>query len=105
MNNEMSLNDGHHSSTHLDQSNLILQLLPLCLVLSAIYFELLLFLLLFVAAAMTVSNICTVEPTKPLRDWQNLFAITRFRFIVFLFHILYYYWVEKIVRYTEDFVL
>ena len=68
MNNEMSLNDGHHSSTHLDQSNLILQLLPLCLVLSAIYFELLLLLLLllllFVAAAMTVSNICTVEPTK-----------------------------------------
>ena len=62
MNNEMSLNDGLHSSTHLDQSNLILQLLPLCLVLSAIYFELL--LLLFVAAAMTVSNICTVEPTK-----------------------------------------
>ena len=65
MNNEMSLNDGHHSSTHLDQSNLILQLLPLCLVLSAIYFELLLLLLLLVvAAAMTVSNICTVEPTK-----------------------------------------
>ena len=66
MNNEMSLNDGHHSSTHLDQSNLILQLLPLCLVLSAIYFELLLLLLLllFLAAAMTVSNICTVEPTK-----------------------------------------
>ena len=65
MNNEMSLNDGRHSSTHLDQSNLILQLLPLCLVLSAIYFELLLLLLLLVvAAAMTVSNICTVEPTK-----------------------------------------
>ena len=61
MNNEMSLYDGHHSSTHLDQSNLIL--LPLCLVLSAIYFELLL-LLFFVAAAITVSNICTVEPTK-----------------------------------------
>ena len=60
MNNEMSLYDGHHSSTHLDQSNLIL--LPLCLVLSAIYFELL--LLFFVAAAITVSNICTVEPTK-----------------------------------------
>ena len=62
MNNEMSLYDGHHSSTHLDQSNLIL--LPLCLVLSAIYFELLLLLLFFVAAAITVSNICTVEPTK-----------------------------------------
>ena len=64
MNNEMSLYDGHHSSTHLDQSNLIL--LPLCLVLSAIYFEFLLLLLLlfFVAAAITVSNICTVEPTK-----------------------------------------
>ena len=33
------------------------------------------------------------------RDCQNLFALTRFRYIKVLFHIFYYYW--KIVRYTE----
>ena len=26
------------------------------------------------------------------RDWQKLFAKTRFRYIEVLFHILYYYW-------------
>ena len=26
------------------------------------------------------------------RDWQILFAITRFRYIEVLFHIFYYYW-------------
>ena len=26
------------------------------------------------------------------RDWHNLFAITRFRFIEVLLHIFYYYW-------------
>ena len=30
------------------------------------------------------------------RDCQNLFAITRFRFIEVLFHIFYYYWGKKI---------
>ena len=36
----------------------------------------------------------TVEPryNKGPRDWQNLFAITRFRYIEVLFHIFYYYW-------------
>ena len=29
------------------------------------------------------------------RDWQNLFAITRFRYIEALFYILYYYWGRK----------
>ena len=29
------------------------------------------------------------------RDCQNLFAITRFRFIEVLFHIFYYYWGKK----------
>ena len=35
-----------------------------------------------------------VEPeyNKVPRDWQNLFAITRFRYIKVLFHMLYYYW-------------
>ena len=37
------------------------------------------------------------------RDCQNLFALTRFRYIEVLFHIFYYYW--KIVRHTEDFVI
>ena len=26
------------------------------------------------------------------RDWQNPFAITRFRYIEVLFHIFYYFW-------------
>ena len=26
------------------------------------------------------------------RDWQKMFAITRFRCIEVLFHIFYYYW-------------
>ena len=41
------------------------------------------------------------------RDWHNLFAIPRFRYIEVLisFHLFYYYWGSKIVRYTEDFVL
>ena len=36
----------------------------------------------------------TVEPeyNKVPRDWQNLFAIKRFRYIKVLFHMLYYYW-------------
>ena len=37
----------------------------------------------------------TVEPrfiNKGPRDWQNLFAITRFRLIKVLFHIFYCYW-------------
>ena len=36
----------------------------------------------------------TVEPeyNKVPRDWQNLFAITRFRYIKVLFHMFYYYW-------------
>ena len=37
--------------------------------------------------------VCTVEPryNEVPRDWQNVFAITRFRYTV-LFHIFYYYW-------------
>ena len=36
----------------------------------------------------------TVEPryNEGPRDWQNLFAITRFRYIEVLFHIFCYYW-------------
>ena len=36
----------------------------------------------------------TVEPryNEGPRDWQNVFAITRFRYIKVLFHIFYYYW-------------
>ena len=26
------------------------------------------------------------------RDWQNLFAITRFLYVEVIFHIFYYYW-------------
>ena len=39
----------------------------------------------------------TVEPgfNKGPRDHQNLFAITRFRYITVLFHIFYYYWGEE----------
>ena len=38
--------------------------------------------------AGTVDPQCNEGP----RDWQNLFAITRFRYIEVLFHIFYYYW-------------
>ena len=49
---------------------------------------------LYVTVAVAVSNICTVEPryNEGLRDWQNLFALTRFRFFVCLFHLFCYYW-------------
>ena len=30
------------------------------------------------------------------RDWQNVFAITRFRYIEVLFHIFYYYWGKQL---------
>ena len=30
--------------------------------------------------------------TEGLNDWQNLFAITRFRYIEVLFYIFKYYW-------------
>ena len=32
------------------------------------------------------------EYNKVPKDWQNLFAIKRFRYIKVLFHMLYYYW-------------
>ena len=43
---------------------------------------------------------------KP-RDWQNLFAITRFRYIEVIFHIFHYHWSKEIcssyrgLRYIE----
>ena len=38
-----------------------------------------------------------VEPTynEGPTDWQNLFAVSRFRYIEVLFYIFYYYWVEE----------
>ena len=38
--------------------------------------------------------IITVEPrfNEGPRDWQNMFAITRFRYIDVLFYIFFYYW-------------
>ena len=39
------------------------------------------------------------------RDWQNLFAITRFRCIEVLFHTFTTNGVVKIFRYTENFVI
>ena len=44
----------------------------------------------------------TVEPRNNPRDWQNLFTITRFRYIDVLFHIFYYYWGKKLVCFTEN---
>lgn len=38
------------------------------------------------------------------RELQNLFAITRSRYVEVLFHIFYYCWVKNIVYFTEDFV-
>ena len=51
-----------------------------------------------------------VEPRNKPRNWQNLFTITRFRYIDVLFHIVYYYWgkkkkKKKKVCFTEDFVM
>ena len=53
-----------------------------------------------------VSSSSAVEPqyNEGTRGLQNLFAITRFRYMEVHFHI-FYYWVKKIVRYTEDFVI
>ena len=53
-------------------------------------------------------NTGTVEPqcNEGPRDWQNLFAIPGFCYIIeVLFDIFYYYWDKKIVRYTKDFVI
>ena len=46
----------------------------------------------------------TVEPqyNEGPRDWQNVFVVTRFRYVEVIFHIT---GVKKIVRYTEDFVV
>jgi len=46
-----------------------------------------------------------VQYNEVPRDWQNVFAITRFCYIEVLFHIFYYYWGKEIVRYTEDFAI
>ena len=46
----------------------------------------------------------TVEPpyNEGPRDWQNMFAITRFRYVEVLFHIFYYCWgKEKRSLYRE----
>ena len=39
-------------------------------------------------------NIHTVEAryNEEPRDWQNMFVITRFRYMEVIFHIFYYYW-------------
>ena len=44
-----------------------------------------------------VSKTGTVEPryNEVPRDWQNLFAKTRFRYVEILFHIFSYYWGTK----------
>ena len=52
----------------------------------------------------------TVEPryNEVLRDWQNLFAITRFRYIKVLLHIMYFpitVGKQNRLNYTEDFVI
>ena len=56
---------------------------------------------------LTTILLCTVEPrfNKGPRDWQNVFAISRFHHIKVLFHISYYDWVKKIIRYSEDFII
>ena len=40
---------------------------------------------------------------KGPRDWRNLFAIMRLRYIKVLFHIFYYYWGKLIAK--QDFVI
>ena len=43
---------------------------------------------------------------KGPKDWQNLFAVTRFRYIKVLLHILLSLgYVKKIVCYTGDFII
>ena len=39
-------------------------------------------------------SIHTVEPryNEEPRDWENMFVITRFRYMEVIFHIFYYYW-------------
>ena len=40
------------------------------------------------------------------RDWQNLFAIAKFRYIEVLFQVYFAITgVKKIIRYTEDFLI
>ena len=48
-----------------------------------------------------------VEPryNEGSRDWQNLFAIKRFRYMELLFHMFYCTVEKKIVRCTKDFVI
>ena len=48
-----------------------------------------------------------LDIAKGQRTGKNLFPITRIRYIEVLFHIFHYCWpgVNKIVRYTQDFVV
>ena len=50
-------------------------------------------------------NLVPIEPryNEGPRDWQNMFAITRFRHIEVLFHIFTITRVKKIDSYIEDF--
>ena len=52
-------------------------------------------------------KVSSVKPryNEEPRDWKNMFLITRFHYIEVIFHIFYYYWGKKIVRFTEDFVI
>ena len=46
-----------------------------------------------------------LDIAKGQRTGKNLFPITRIRYIEVLFHIFHYAGVNKIVRYTQDFVV
>ena len=44
---------------------------------------------------MTITSILFIQwhlDIAKVKDWQFLFAMTRFRYIEVLFHIFYYYW-------------
>ena len=49
--------------------------------------------LLAMDTTLLLFNLLTVEPryNEGPRDWHNLFAVTRFRYIEILFHVFYYY--------------
>ena len=54
-----------------------------------------------------VVDVIVTRLNKVPRHRENMFAITRFRYIEVLFHIFYYYWhgAKNIVRYNEDTVI
>ena len=92
MNNEMSLNDGHHYTSWSIKFDFTITAAMLGSISDLFWVVVVVVVVAFRGGSDDGVQHMYSWTNEGLRDWQNLFAITRFRFIVFLFHIFYYYW-------------